>query len=130
MRQLLADGFIMESISEKPANPDGADLVELGPRMNFATAYSTNIVAICQTCGLEKVIRIERSRRYLLDSGVDRDRFVRENHDRMTEYLYDQPLQRFETGMLLEPVFEVPMLDEGPDALLDVPGLAMDAWDR
>ena len=130
LRQLLADGFITESVSTKPVNPDGADVVELGPRMNFATAYSTNIVAICQTCGLEKVIRIERSRRYILASGVDRDRFVRENHDRMTEYLYDQPLQTFETGILPEPVFEVPMLEKGQDALLEVPGLAMDEWDR
>jgi len=63
LRQLLADGFVSESISTKPINPDGRDGVELGPRMNFATAYSTNIVAICQTCGLEKVTRIERSRR-------------------------------------------------------------------
>jgi phosphoribosylformylglycinamidine synthase len=130
LRQLLADGFIMESVSAKPINPDGADVVELGPRMNFATAYSTNIVAICQTCGLEKVTRIERSRRYPITSGVDRDRFVRENHDRMTECLYDRPLQTFETGILPEPVFEIPMLEKGPNALLEVPGLAMDEWDR
>ena len=69
LRQLLADGFISESVSTKPSNPDGREVVELGPRMNFATAYSTNIVAICQTCGLEKVTRIERSRRYLLPQG-------------------------------------------------------------
>jgi phosphoribosylformylglycinamidine synthase len=130
LRQLLADGFIMESVSSKPLYPDGVDLVELGPRMNFATAYSTNIVAICQSCGLEKVTRIERSRRYRLAPGVDRDRFVRENHDRMTEYLYDRPLEAFETGIEPEPVFEIPMKEKGPDALLDVPGLAMDDWDR
>ena len=95
LRQLLADGFISESISTKRINPDGRGAVELGPRMNFATAYSTNIVAICQTCGLEKVIRIERSRRYLLSSEVEKGRFIREHHDRMTECLYDQPLQTF-----------------------------------
>src|SRR4030042_1817832 len=72
LRQLLADGFVSESISTKPTHPDGRDVVELGPRMNFATAYSTNIVAICQTCGLEK----------------------------------------------------------GVNALLEIPGLAMDEWDR
>ncbi len=130
LKQLLADGFISESISTKPIGPDGCDTVELGPRMNFATAYSTNIVAICQTCGLEKVTRIERSRRYLLSSGVDMGRFIREHHDRMTECLYDQPLQTFETGILPEPVFEIPLLEKGPDALLEIPGLAMDEWDR
>src|SRR5512146_3237259 len=84
LRQLLADGFIAESVSPKPIHPDGRHAVELGPRMNFATAYSTNIVAICQTCGLEKVTRIERSRRYLLPPGVDKGHFIREHHDRMT----------------------------------------------
>jgi phosphoribosylformylglycinamidine synthase len=130
LRQLLADGFVSESIFTKPTTPEGREVVELGPRMNFATAYSTNIVAICQTCGLEKVTRIERSRRYLLSSEVDKGRFIREHHDRMTECLYDQPLQTFETGILPEPVFEIPMLEKGPDALLEIPGLAMDEWDR
>ena len=70
LRQLLADGFISGTLSETPIQAAGQVVVELGPRMNFATAYSTNIVAICQTCGLEKVTRIERSRRYLLSPGV------------------------------------------------------------
>jgi phosphoribosylformylglycinamidine synthase len=130
LKQLLADGFVSESISATPMPPNGCDVVELGPRMNFATAYSTNIVAICQSCGLEKVTRIERSRRYHLSPEVDKGRFIREHHDRMTECPYDQPLQTFETGIQPEPVFEIPMLEKGPDALLDVPGLAMDAWDR
>ena len=108
LKQLLADGFVSETISTEPINPGGRDGVELGPRMNFATAYSTNIVAICQTCGLEKVTRIERSRRYLLSPERDKERFIREHHDRMTECLYDQPLQTFETGMSPEPVFEIP----------------------
>ena len=130
LRQLLADGFVSESISTKPIQPDGREVVELGPRMNFATAYSTNIVAICHTCGLVKVVRIERSRRYYLPAEVDKERFIREHHDRMTECLYDQPLQTFETGILPEPVFEIPMLEKGPNALLEIPGLAMDEWDR
>lgn len=130
LKQLLADGFISETISEKHIRFEGNGVVELGPRMNFATAYSTNLVAICQTCGLEKVTRIERSRRYQLSPGVDLSRFIREHHDRMTECLYDQPLQTFETGIQPEPVFEIPMLEKGPDALLEIPGLAMDDWDR
>ena len=130
LRQLLADGFVSESVSTQPVDPGGRDPVELGPRMNFATAYATNIVAMCQTCGLEKVTRIERSRRYLLSSEVDKGRFIRDHHDRMTECLYDQPLQTFETGIQPEPVFEIPMLEKGPDALLEIPGLAMDEWDR
>ncbi len=130
LRQLLADGFISETLSETPIHPEGREVVELGPRMNFATAYSTNIVAICETCGLKKVTRIECSRRYLLPSDVDKGRFIREHHDRMTECLYDRPLETFETGILPEPVFEIPLLEKGPDAFLEIPGLAMDEWDR
>lgn len=130
LRQLLADGFVAESLSAEPTIRNGQRVAELGPRMNFATAYSTNIVAICQSCGLEKVTRIERSRRYLLAPGVDRGKFIEEHHDRMTECEYDQPLETFETGIEPEPVFEIPMMENGPNALLEVPGLAMDAWDR
>ena len=130
LKQLLADGFVSESISAKSTLPDGRYVVELGPRMNFATAYSTNLVAICHTCGLDQVVRIERSRRYYVPPEVDRDRFVRENHDRMTECLYEQPLQSFETGIEPEPVFEVPLVEKGVNALLEIPGLAMDEWDR
>ncbi len=130
LRQLLADGFVSQSVFATSTFPDGQNVVELGPRMNFATAYSTNLVAICHTCGLDKVVRIERSRRYFLRPEIDKDRFIRENHDRMTECLYEGPLQTFETGIEPEPVFEVPLLEKGVDALLEIPGLAMDEWDR
>ncbi|NWF93192.1 MAG: phosphoribosylformylglycinamidine synthase [Syntrophaceae bacterium] len=130
LRQILADGFVLESISTQPIQPEGCEVVELGPRMNFATAYSTNIVAICHTCGLDKVLRIERSRRYYLREGVDKDRFIQEHHDRMTECLYDRPLETFEPEILPEPVFEVPLKEKGLSAFLEIPGLAMDEWDR
>jgi len=130
LRQLLADGFVSGSISTEPDNSEGWDIVELGPRMNFATAYSTNLVAICHSCGLEKVIRIERSRRYPVSSGIDKAQFIQGHHDRMTECVYKEPLQNFNSGILPEPVFEIPMLEKGPNALLEIPGLAMDEWDR
>lgn len=130
LKQVLADGFLSESISLNSTCPEDDEVVELGPRMNFATAYSTNLVAICHTCGLQKVIRIERSRRYRLTSGVDRARFIQEHHDRMTECLYDRPLETFESGIEPEPVFEIPLMEKGPEALLEIPGLAMDEWDR
>lgn len=130
LKQILADGFVSESISTKPIQRDGGEVVELGPRMNFATAYSTNLVAICHTCGLDKVVRIERSRRYLISSEVDKAPFIREHHDRMTECLYDHPLETFESKILPELVFEIPLLEKGLNALAEIPGLAMDEWDR
>lgn len=135
LKQLLADGFISKTVSDEPANFTSARplipyVVELGPRMNFATAYSTNIVAICHSCGLNEVTRIERSRRYLISPEDNKAKFIASHHDRMTECLYVEPLQTFDSGILAEPVFEVPMMEKGPDALLAVPGIAMDEWDR
>ena len=47
-------------------------VTEVGPRMNFTTAWSTNAVSVCRACGLNKIKRIERSRRYklLIDDEV------------------------------------------------------------
>ena len=41
-------------------------LVEVGPRMTFASAWSTNAVSICGAAGVAGVTRLERSRRFLL----------------------------------------------------------------
>ena len=42
-------------------------LIEVGPRLNFSTAFSTNAVAICRASALQdRVHRIERSVVFLL----------------------------------------------------------------
>jgi phosphoribosylformylglycinamidine synthase len=132
LRQILSEGFLAENIGTiSPLSLSyEKQVVELGPRMNFATAFSTNLVAICQACGLKKVVRVERSRRYALPKWSCVQSFIKGNHDRMTECLYLEPLQTFESGIVPESVFTVPMMEKGSDALLGVPGLAMDAWDR
>src|SRR4030042_2702987 len=76
-------------------------IIEVGPRMNFTTAWSTNVVSVCHACGLHKITRIERSRRYKL-TGISNFEFRRLGrlaeariskfldfiHDRMTECAY------------------------------------------
>ena len=42
--------------------------MQVGPRLSFSTAWAANAQSICQSCGLDKVTRIETSRRYLLRS--------------------------------------------------------------
>lgn len=130
LKNILTDGFILESIKDRSFLNHGNEVIELGPRMNFATAYSTNIVSICKTCGIDKITRIERSRRYLIEKGTNREIFIKEHHDRMTECVYDKPLETFETGVIPEPVFEIPLIEKGIDAFLEIPGLAMDEWDK
>jgi len=115
---------------------NGGTLVEVGPRMNFSTAWSTNAVSICHACGLDKINRIERSRRYLLRSADLADEqvaaFLPLVHDRMTECPYPEPLATFATGIEPKPVLSVPVLEEGRAALERIDaemGLAFDDWD-
>ncbi|MBU7004136.1 MAG: hypothetical protein HXS50_01120, partial [Theionarchaea archaeon] len=97
-------------------------LFEVGPRMNFSTAWSTNAVSICHACGLPSIERIERSRRYLFKvsdqiTDIERIGILDTIHDRMTECLYPAPLETFDTGILPEPVYHVPLLEDGRSAL-------------
>ncbi|UCC84421.1 MAG: phosphoribosylformylglycinamidine synthase [Gemmatimonadota bacterium] len=118
-------------------DPGDGVLLEVGPRMNFSTAWSTNAVSVCHACGLTKILRIERSRRYLLKgiSKLSDEKawaFLSEVHDRMTETPYQEPLRSFESGVRPEPVQEIPVLEEGRAALERVNremGLAFDDWD-
>ena len=133
LKWLLAETFEPEYLGDRSLLDSGkAQIVEVGPRLNFETAFSTNAVAICRFCGLDKVKRLEKSRRWILPEGADRDRFVAARHDRMTECLYPVPLESFETGLVPEPVRTIPLLEKGIDALRDINrelGLGMDAWD-
>ncbi len=131
--------------SQRSAIPYHSSLVthhrifEVGPRMNFTTPWSTNAVSICHACGLTKAIRIERSRRYklisnqqLAISNQQLNYFINLIHDRMTECLYPEPLTIFETGIKPEPVYTIPLIQEGREALREINidmGLGLDNWD-
>ena len=129
LKLLLADGFISSTVSEQ-AFFSGSKVLEVGPRLNFATAWSSNMISICQATGLNQISRVERSRRYLVPAEQDFNDFAAHNHDRMTECIYDSPLTSFETGIVPEAVYTIPMQENGADALLQIPGISMDEWDR
>jgi len=129
LRLILADGFLAETVSTTPVL-SGDRVVEVGPRMNFATAWSSNMVSICQATGLDVITRVERSRRYVVPEDEDLQVFIDANHDRMTECHYPEPLTTFETGIEPESVYEVDLINQGPDGLLGIPGISMDEWDR
>ncbi|MDD5289266.1 MAG: phosphoribosylformylglycinamidine synthase, partial [Dehalococcoidales bacterium] len=132
LRWLLAETFEMQNLRDNSFLEPVKNIIELGPRLNFETAYSTNAVAICHACGLEKITRVECSRRYLLPPDVDRERFIAENHDRMTECLYPEPLKSFKLGNVPEKVFEVPLMSGNINEFKRFNyenGLGMDEWD-
>ena len=129
LKLVLAEGFLLGSVAESP-HLTGDRVVEVGPRLNFATAWSSNLVSICRAIGLDTITRVERSRRYLVPDDLDPENFAAVHHDRMTECVYPGPLSDFATGIQPEPVYEVDLMGGGPDALTDIPGISMDEWDR
>ncbi|XP_060112179.1 phosphoribosylformylglycinamidine synthase [Heteronotia binoei] len=119
-------------------SPSPSDLlIEIGPRLNFSTAASTNAVSVCRAAGLEMVDRIECSRRYLIKcdqrpSLSQEACLVASLHDRMTEQRYLEPITSFAVAVRPEPVFHVDILGEGRAALVKANnqlGLAFDSWD-
>jgi phosphoribosylformylglycinamidine synthase len=129
LRLILADGLLRETVTTD-TSLSGSRIVEVGPRFNFETAWSTNMVSICRATGLSKVNRLERSRRYLVSEQEDIATFTGANHDRMTECVYPEPLATFETGIEPEAVYDVDLIGKGPEALSEIPGISMDDWDR
>ena len=79
-----------------------ATIIEVGPRLTFSTAWSANAVSACAGCGISKVTRLERSRRYAVEarggalSAAECATFAALVHDRMTEEVYERPLRSFE----------------------------------
>ncbi|CAL5220912.1 g3007 [Coccomyxa viridis] len=119
------------------AEPQGNAVVEVGPRLSFQSAWSTNAVSICRSCGLDVIPRLEISRRFLLRSSKQLPadtvaKFAAMVHDRMTEQVYLEPLQSFTSPVTPSPVFTVPVLEQGRRALEDINeelGLAFDEQD-
>ena len=129
LRLILADGFLIKTVSCSSMFA-GPRVVEVGPRLNFATAWSSNMVSICRATGLDCISRVERSRRYLVPAEENLQDFIKAHHDRMTECPYHTPLTTFETGIVPEAVYQVDLKGKGPDALAEIPGISMDEWDR
>ncbi|KAK7290152.1 hypothetical protein RIF29_04373 [Crotalaria pallida] len=143
LRWLLGETFEPENLGSESflekKRKEGLNtvIVEVGPRLSFTTAWSSNAVAICQACGLNEVTRLERSRRYLLyTTGELLDHQINEFaamvHDRMTECVYTQKLTSFETSVVPEEIRYIPVMESGRKALEEINremGLAFDDQD-
>jgi phosphoribosylformylglycinamidine synthase len=143
LRWLLSETFEPENFSPLSFLTDHVSrlkphsVIEVGPRMNFTTAWSSNAVSVCHACGLSKITRMERSRRFVLEATSEirneqLGKFASELHDRMTECVYPEQLRTFETGAKPEPVYYVPLIENGRSALQSINaemGLGLDDWD-
>jgi phosphoribosylformylglycinamidine synthase len=125
---LLSETFEPQNFTRKSAL--WLPTVEVGPLLNTATPWNTNALSICHACGLTKVTRIEKSIRTPFATQQEADANAPKLFDRMTQMIYLAPLKNFDTGRQPEAVYTIPMTKEGPDALLKIPGLSMDAADH
>lgn len=128
------------SISSDHQSHSHSSIVEVGPRLAFSTAWSSNCLSMCSACGIQSVTRIERSRRYrIITSGdnppaaAELQAFAALQHDRMTECVYDEPLSSFGSDSTEpEKIRIVPLLEKGKAALEEINrerGLGFDDWD-
>ena len=138
---LLGETFELDKLTHRSAFANAADVIEVGPRMSFSTAWCSNAVSIFKSCGLGSNIgRAERSSRFRVTTRPggpkltreQRDKFADLVHDRMTEQVYESPLSSFETDAKPAPVISVPVMEKGRAALEEINeemGLAFDDWD-
>ncbi len=132
VREVLADGFDVGGMRDHSVFNENHNVVEIGPRLNFATAFSTNAVAIFNSIGLATITRVERSTRQILPDSTDTDEYIKEYSDKMTQMQYEEPLKSFAINVKPEGVHDVRILEDGKKALEQINeelGLGMDDWD-
>ncbi|XP_017130543.1 phosphoribosylformylglycinamidine synthase [Drosophila elegans] len=127
VKQPLTSGQGLSRQSVLQAESRGQLLLEIGPRFNFSTPYSTNCVNIFHNLGYSEVRRVETSTRYLLTFGKDVEermaaRFFPLLGDRMTQCLYTEkntPSASFDEQLpeRRDNWEVVPVLEEGRPAL-------------
>ena len=134
LKQILSDGFLSDSIkSQSSLGFKNKKIIEIGPRLNFATAFSTNAVSVCHSAGLRNVLRIEKSKRYAISRELESSKFIEKNYDRMTESHYPKPLESFDVDIKTEKVYTIHLLEDGISAIKKINkeiGLGMDEWDE
>ncbi|KAL1129968.1 hypothetical protein AAG570_012912 [Ranatra chinensis] len=143
LKWLFTSPFHQGNLSDKPflnSALGSSLLVEIGPRLNFSTPFSSNVLSICKAIGLTLISRVELSTRYLVAwtmtglniSAILEEQIINSLHDRMTQCVYPNPIESFDHGIIPEDWFIVDILKNGRSSLEDINkklGLAFDDWD-
>lgn len=128
--------WLLGNVEESSYFDASSVVIEIGPRLNVSTPYSTNAVSICRAVGLH-VDRVERSLRYRLIverplSEAQLNTISDVLCDRMTERRYYTTLVTLSTPHEVEPWYYVDVDKQGLAALEKVNrhlGLALDPTD-
>ncbi|XP_030377418.1 phosphoribosylformylglycinamidine synthase [Scaptodrosophila lebanonensis] len=142
VKQPMSHGDELKDCPSLQAKQKTELLLEIGPRFNFSTPYSTNCVNIFHNLGYKEVQRMECSTRYLLTFKQAANQgnvaiYVELLGDRMTQCQYTAtniPVKSFEEQLprKQQPWHFVPLLEQGRQALEQVNrelGLAFTDYD-
>lgn len=112
------------------------EYVEIGPRLQVETPFSSNAVGICRNIGTNVVTRMEESRLYPIrvqGRGLTREELVAIHLDKMTQAVYPLcGIESFDSKHEVVPVRMIPVLTEGAEAIRrynNEMGLGMDEVD-
>lgn len=103
---LLSKTYEPDGLSDIPFM-DSKMVLEIGPRLNFETPWSSMAVDICHKCGLTEVTRIERSIRYGLEAVLTDEQaeaFLEPLYDKMVQMRYKKSLATLTAVRAPEPV--------------------------
>ncbi|XP_038182146.2 LOW QUALITY PROTEIN: phosphoribosylformylglycinamidine synthase [Arvicola amphibius] len=140
LKWLFGCPLLLDDVAQESWLVPGSNdlLLEVGPRLNFSTPASSNIVSVCQASGLRAVDRVETTRRYRLSfahhpTAEMQAISLAALHDRMTEQHYPDPIQSFSPQSIPALLSgSIDILAEGRLALEKANqdlGLALDSWD-
>jgi phosphoribosylformylglycinamidine synthase len=135
LQWLLTETFRKNDFSTTSFLPSDYQHLEVGPRLNFETSWSSTAVSGVVSCGVNKATRFSRSIRFGLSGSLDKQQaaaFLAPLHDRMTQVEYPEPLQDFGVVQEPEPVRIIPVIENGIEALQAIDkqlGLSMDVQD-
>lgn len=135
LKWLLRETFEPDGLSEHPFLT--GQVIEVGPRLNFATPWCSNALSIFKACGVDFVDRIEQTRRYRVSvnkqlTETELRLIASQLHDPMTECVYSRPIETFQVPAKPQPVRTIPLIERGKEALIALNvemGLGFDEWD-
>jgi phosphoribosylformylglycinamidine synthase len=132
LQWLIRETFEPNQTRGEPFLTERGGVVEIGPRLQIETAFSSNAVSICNSMGLSQVVRIERTYRYLIGNDLSANDLLATHLDRMTEQHYPDGIRTFDTSIVPENVRVIDLIGRGKSALEEINralGLGMDAVD-
>ncbi len=120
LQNILSISYEPEGFVQKSFFNDQDFVVPTGSKLSRVSPWSTRIVAVCHSSGLNTITRLERICRYkfTFKNGIKpdpetQDKINRVFHDFMTEQVYPDRLDSFDTNEVPKKTVVIDVLDKG-----------------